>query len=1270
MLRRSRLAPLLPLLVVAACATGRPPPRLRDAAAAGDARALGAAAEAFYAARTPAASEQAVAAARAAGPESALAHELAAELARLRGEDDARFDHLEAALLDPGDDAALLHLHQLDEILFSLDQAERAEALYRSLVARHPSAEVRAAAAYKLAGARHLRADAEGRDAALAALGHRLRFAIVGAWDNDQGKGFDQPFPPEERLDLSARYEGSLLSVGWRVDPPADPRGRLDLSELVAPATWAVAYAVAAVQSEAGGPHELRLGTSDPVKVWVNGALVHEARRVDPYESDLFDQLVVPVQLRPGANRILVKSAQQTGGWSLLGRVTGPGGAPAEGLAAAPFDAVAGGGAAPGPARSSIELVQARVAALPEGSMRRGVHAVEWARRTGARLEAIAAAEGLASKAEDGLVPRWLLAAELWEKGERGRASDLLTALDAAGDALPSLRLARARFLQQQGMKQTARKTLLSVKEKHATLPAVWFRLAEHFRDEGWNEDRCDALATADRLRPGVPLVRLAIADCQEDLGFASRATAIYDEVARALPAHGETLRRLAEASLRARELGAAARWAERRARSAPHLFAPQLQLAEIRRREGDLEKARAAIERALAAAADAAGPHKALGKLRYQAGDKEGALVAWQAALERDPKDEGLAHRLEFLAPPEEGAWAADIPDEAALDRALALRGEVKPLPGADVIYLLDHDVTHLKADGSTSAVVTQVAHAVNQAGRDRLTKLFLQGAGRTRLLAAYAVDPQGRRSEAASIRGRTVHFRGLSVGSTVVLQYRRDAPPVGYLAKHLTQVWWFQGPQQQHALSQWVLWAPQSTRFHETKPEGVVREEKKVGDEVRVSWSARDTAPLLPEPRMPTARESSTHLLVSTVPTWETYLQWEQALLEDAFRESPELLAFADGLLKGADTAAEKVARIQQFLVDEVRYQQDYEDHIAGVKPHPAPMTLERGYGDCKDKAVLFITLARRAGVDARFALVRTRDAGPVEREVPMQQFNHAIVYVPAQPGIAAPHFYDPTADALDVDATRTDDPGTLSLVYDPTTRKHEWLPIPFQPPSTHLQSFDVGLALDRDGSAKGALALTSRGVFGSELRKAARNSEKLAQAFRQMVGDMFAGGALTRLDVVEAKDLRKPAALEVGFAASSLGRREGDELRLKVPVAWSPRPWFALAERKHPLVLGVPAKMRWRVEVALPEGGKVKRLPAAGKIESRCLTLSRTPSVGADGKVVVEQELTISCERIPAAEYPAHRAQAEAMLRLLDEELVVDVAGGPAGPKLPKR
>jgi len=64
---------------------------------------------------------------------------------------------------------------------------------------------------------------------------------------------------------------------------------------------------------------------------------------------------------------------------------------------------------------------------------------------------------------------------------------------------------------------------------------------------------------------------------------------------------------------------------------------------------------------------------------------------------------------------------------------------------------------------------------------------------------------------------------------------------------------------------------------------------------------------------------------------------------------------------------------------------------------KPHTAVDVYMNRYGDCKDKSALLITLLKLAGIEARFALLRTRSQGPIIRKFPALDFNHCIVAVP---------------------------------------------------------------------------------------------------------------------------------------------------------------------------------------------------------------------------------------------------------------------------------
>jgi transglutaminase-like putative cysteine protease len=522
--------------------------------------------------------------------------------------------------------------------------------------------------------------------------------------------------------------------------------------------------------------------------------------------------------------------------------------------------------------------------------------------------------------------------------------------------------------------------------------------------------------------------------------------------------------------------------------------------------------------------------------------------------------------------------------------------------------------------------------------------------------------VEPSGRRVEASSMQGSTVRFRGLQVGSAVVVQFRRDSPPVGHLARHLARTWYFQGFSAQNERSEWVLWVPEDVKVHEMKSPEVIREErtqKEKGSEdaqvfKRISYVAKRVPPLVPEPDMPRSGESLTQVTVSTVPSWDDFLKWEDALLTDAFRESPALLTLVEKLTAEVTDPLEKAFRIHTHLMEEIRYQQDYENHVAGVKPHPASMVIERGYGDCKDKVVLFMALARRAGLKAEYALIRTRDKGPLRREVPSQQFDHVIVYLPPQPGIAEGRFMDPTADALDVSTLRSDNPGTVSLLYDPETRVSSWREVPYQSPAHHNTVLEASLRILPEGGADGEVVLSAVGDTASQLRRTSRNPERFDKLLQQLVSAYFPAGTVTSTQPVELEDLRKPAAVRMAFAGTSVARREGNDLRVKIPFSpLSPRQ-FSLAKRKQPLLLGAPAEQRFSVDVQIPNGFAVSRVPEDRTLEAPCFSLQRSSKKQTD-RIQVSFKFVSRCERILPEAYPKHREIAEAMMRLKDEELV---------------
>jgi hypothetical protein len=91
------------------------------------------------------------------------------------------------------------------------------------------------------------------------------------------------------------------------------------------------------------------------------------------------------------------------------------------------------------------------------------------------------------------------------------------------------------------------------------------------------------------------------------------------------------------------------------------------------------------------------------------------------------------------------------------------------------------------------------------------------------------------------------------------------------------------------------------------------------------------------------------------------------------------------------------EKITRIIDFVQDDIRYT-GLESGIGAIKPFPPGQTLERRFGDCKDKTVLLCTLLKNVGVEECYpALVNTNMHEGIEELIPNSHlFNHVIAYI----------------------------------------------------------------------------------------------------------------------------------------------------------------------------------------------------------------------------------------------------------------------------------
>lgn len=149
--------------------------------------------------------------------------------------------------------------------------------------------------------------------------------------------------------------------------------------------------------------------------------------------------------------------------------------------------------------------------------------------------------------------------------------------------------------------------------------------------------------------------------------------------------------------------------------------------------------------------------------------------------------------------------------------------------------------------------------------------------------------------------------------------------------------------------------------------------------------------------EPSLPPTETSYPSVVFSTGRSWQAVAEAYHRTVRAAVSPA-EVSALAREAAGRETDLRKKTARILARLRERVRYEAVELGEASIVPRHPKE-TLARGYGDCKDLAVLLVSALEAVGVEASVALLRVGSNPDVDQDAPgLEAFDHAIVYVPA--------------------------------------------------------------------------------------------------------------------------------------------------------------------------------------------------------------------------------------------------------------------------------
>ena len=159
-----------------------------------------------------------------------------------------------------------------------------------------------------------------------AVFGWLTDWKAIGPFDNTGRAGFATVFPPEQSIDPNAELDGKTGKARWVELKTKDDYGIVDLNKPFGDLKEVTGYATTTFHSDKAKKVELRLGSQNGWKIWLNGK---ELFGRDEYHRNMeIDQYRVAADLKAGPNVILVKVCQNeqkeewTKNWNFQLRVT------------------------------------------------------------------------------------------------------------------------------------------------------------------------------------------------------------------------------------------------------------------------------------------------------------------------------------------------------------------------------------------------------------------------------------------------------------------------------------------------------------------------------------------------------------------------------------------------------------------------------------------------------------------------------------------------------------------------------------------------------------------------------------------------------------------------------------------------------------------------------------------------------------------------------------------------------------------------------------
>ncbi len=422
--------------------------------------------------------------------------------------------------------------------------------------------------------------------------------------------------------------------------------------------------------------------------------------------------------------------------------------------------------------------------------------------------------------------------------------------------------------------------------------------------------------------------------------------------------------------------------------------------------------------------------------------------------------------------------------------------------------------------------------------------------------------------------------------------------------------------------------------------------------------TFAMEKTTPPIEEPMMPATQKLLPSLHTSTFKSWDYIFKWYSDFQKKRMVVAPKIQRLTDSIVAGRKTKSEKTAALYHWVQRNIRYISIKGAAASGVSGHKASQTLENGYGDCTDKAILFSTLLKAEGIEAYPVYLHTHPSPGIVKEIPSFWGNHAIVEIFPEKG--EPYILDPVSEYSRYPSFVQMDHGVYAICAQKS--RIDFIKVP--PPERNRRNYNYKIAVNADGSGRVTFQSDYTGSYESGIRAywERLNSEEKKKQFQQMAKQTSPTAELIDCSLTNLTEISKPLVMKIEYKISDLLEKAGDLYLLKLPEIADRylRGELSLSSRKYDLVYDTSEEIVHIFKIVLPENMEILSTSESFQIQ-RSKGSYRAGYEEEGDTLIFRDDWKRKGRIIPKEEYSEYKSLCNEVIEYAKKPIILILRGG---------